>query len=181
RGARIVNIASIGGLVPVPHLAPYCTGKFALVGYSQTLRAELMRKGIYVTTACPGLMRTGSIDHAKFKGQIKKEYAWFSAISSMPLITTSAERAARQIVDATKIGQAEVTVQVSTKIAAIMQAHFPDLFSDFIALANLVLPGPGAPNNPAVEGKDAHSAVSPSVITTLSQRAATRNNERPDA
>ncbi|WP_405513219.1 SDR family NAD(P)-dependent oxidoreductase [Spirosoma sp. KNUC1025] len=40
---RIVNIASIGGKVSVPHLLPYSASKFALVGYSEGLRAELQK------------------------------------------------------------------------------------------------------------------------------------------
>jgi NAD(P)-dependent dehydrogenase (short-subunit alcohol dehydrogenase family) len=59
-GARIVNVTSIGGKISVPHLLPYSVSKFAAVGYSQGLRAELARKNICVTTVCPGLMRTGS-------------------------------------------------------------------------------------------------------------------------
>src|SRR5215510_777525 len=50
---RIVNIASIGGKVSVPHLVPYSASKFALVGLSEGLRAELRASGILVTTGCP--------------------------------------------------------------------------------------------------------------------------------
>src|SRR5262249_49606137 len=72
---RIVNISSIGGEIGVPHLAPYCASKFALNGLSQSLRAELAGEGIYVTTVCPGLMRTGSPRNALFKGKHRAEYA----------------------------------------------------------------------------------------------------------
>ena len=41
---RIVTIASIGGKVSVPHLLPYSTAKFAAVGFSEGLRAELRRR-----------------------------------------------------------------------------------------------------------------------------------------
>ena len=67
-GGRIVNIASIGGKVAVPHLLPYCASKFALVGLSDGLRAELARDRIAVTTIIPGLMRTGSHLNARFRG-----------------------------------------------------------------------------------------------------------------
>jgi short-subunit dehydrogenase len=177
RGARIVNISSIGGKIPVPHLAPYCTGKFALVGYSETLRAELMDDGIYVTTVCPGLMRTGSVDHATFKGQVKKEYAWFSLISSMPLITVNAERAARQIIQAARVGKAELRISFSTKMAVLAQAHFPEFFSDAISLANLFLPDHTPDKELKVEGFDAHSMISPSPLTKLTNKASVRNNE----
>ncbi len=56
---RIVNITSIGGKIAVPHLSPYSTSKFALVGYSEGLRAELLKDNIQVTTVVPGLIRTG--------------------------------------------------------------------------------------------------------------------------
>ena len=88
---RIVNIASIGGKISVPHLLPYSASKFALVGFSEGLRAELAADRIYVTTACPGLMRTGSHVHATFKGQHKKEYTWFSIANASPLLSTSVE------------------------------------------------------------------------------------------
>lgn len=50
---RIVNIASIGGTVSVPHLLPYSSAKVAAVGFSEGLRAELAGTGISVTTVLP--------------------------------------------------------------------------------------------------------------------------------
>ena len=73
--ARIVNIASFGGKVAVPHLAPYCVSKFALVGLSDALRAELSSTNLFVTTVAPGLLRTGSHKNAFFKGQHRKRIA----------------------------------------------------------------------------------------------------------
>ena len=51
---RIVTIASIGGKMSVPHLLPYSTAKFAAVGFSEGLRAELGRGPVTVTTVYPG-------------------------------------------------------------------------------------------------------------------------------
>ena len=56
---RIVNIASIGGRLAVPHLAPYCASEFALVGLSDSVRSEAALYGIRVTTVSPRLMRAG--------------------------------------------------------------------------------------------------------------------------
>jgi NAD(P)-dependent dehydrogenase (short-subunit alcohol dehydrogenase family) len=97
---RIVNISSIGGRISVPHLVPYSASKFALVGLSDGLRAELARDNIIVTTVCPGLMRTGSPENAMFKGQHAKEYSWFAISDSLPLASIDADRAGRQIVEA---------------------------------------------------------------------------------
>lgn len=93
---RIVNIASVGGRLSVPHLLPYSASKFALVGLSEGLRSELAKDGVLVTTVSPGLMRTGSPRNASFKGRHRDEYAWFSLGDSLPGLSISAERAARQ-------------------------------------------------------------------------------------
>ena len=107
KSGRVVNITSIGGKVAVPHLLPYTCAKFAAVGFSEGLHAELRDSGVKVVTIAPGLMRTGSYLNADFKGDREKESAWFGISSSMPGLTISGERAARQIVDATSRGTAE--------------------------------------------------------------------------
>ena len=104
RSGRIINIASIGGLIAVPHLAPYTASKFALVGYSDAVRAEVAKYGISVTTVCPGLMRTGSAVNALVKGRHEAEFAWFAALSSLPFVSIDARRAARKIVEAGRRG-----------------------------------------------------------------------------
>jgi NAD(P)-dependent dehydrogenase (short-subunit alcohol dehydrogenase family) len=55
---HIVNTASVGGLVGIALLTPYCATKFALVGLSESLRAELAGSGIGVSVLCPGTVRT---------------------------------------------------------------------------------------------------------------------------
>jgi short-subunit dehydrogenase len=87
-------------LLSVPHLLPSSTAKFAAVGFSEGLRAELGRGPVTVTTVVPGLMRTGSHLNARFTGRAGQEFTWFSLGASLPLISMDAERAARQIVTA---------------------------------------------------------------------------------
>lgn len=177
KSGRIVNISSIGGKVSVPHLVPYSASKFALVGLSKGLRAELLKDGISVTTVCPGLMRTGSPRNADFKGKHRYEYAWFSISDSMPLLTVSAENAARQVVRACKRGQAELVISVPAKIAATFDALFPEMMSHMLGLANQLLPAPGGVGTQNVKGRQSASSWSPSWLTTLSEEAALRNNE----
>lgn len=50
---RIVTITSIGGKIASPHLLPYDCAKFAAVGFSEGIGAELAREGIRVTTVVP--------------------------------------------------------------------------------------------------------------------------------
>ena len=177
RSGRIVNITSIGGKVSVPHLVPYSASKFALVGLSKGLRTELMKDGIKVTTICPGLMRTGSPRNADFKGQHRFEYAWFSISDALPLLTVSAENAARQVVSACKRGQAELVISVPAKIAVLFDSLFPEAMSQMLALGNRLLPEAGGVGTERRKGRDSTSEWSPSWLTTLNEKAALRNNE----
>jgi NAD(P)-dependent dehydrogenase (short-subunit alcohol dehydrogenase family) len=177
KSGRIVNISSVGGKVSVPHLVPYSASKFALVGLSKGLRAELMKDGIKVTTVCPGLMRTGSPRNADFKGKHQLEYAWFSISDAMPLLTVSAENAARQIVRACKRGQAELVISVPAKLAVLFESLFPEAMSQILGAVNQVLPGAGGVGTETRKGRESKSAWSPSWLTSLNEEAALRNNE----
>jgi short-subunit dehydrogenase len=174
---RIVNISSIGGKVSVPHLVPYSASKFALVGLSKGLRAELMKDGVKVTTVCPGLMRTGSPRNADFKGKHQFEYAWFSISDALPLLSVSAENAARQVVSACKRGDAELVISIPAKIAVLFDSLFPEAMSQMLALANRVLPEAGGVGTETRKGRESSSSWSPSWLTTLNEEAALRNNE----
>ena len=177
RSGRIVNIASIGGKLAVPHLAPYSASKFALVGLSEGLRAELIGAGIIVTTVCPGLMRTGSPRNATFKGHHRAEYAWFSISDALPIASMDATRAARQILAACKRGDAEIVLSIPAKLARVTHALFPRPIAGLLGLVNRLLPGPGGIGTRGARGADSESAISPSVLTALGDRAAARNNE----
>jgi NAD(P)-dependent dehydrogenase (short-subunit alcohol dehydrogenase family) len=175
--ARIVNISSVGGKIGVPHLVPYSASKFALVGLSEGLRAELAKDGIIVTTVCPGLMRTGSPRNALFKGQHRAEYAWFSISDSLPVVSMQAERAARQIIGACRRGEAELVVSAQAALAVKFHALFPEATSDILTAVNKLLPGPGGIGRQRARGRESESTLSPSVLTTLGDSAAKRNNE----
>lgn len=56
--AHILNVCSIAGLVAGGRTAAYHVTKFGLVGFSEALRAEYVRRGIGVTALCPGPVRT---------------------------------------------------------------------------------------------------------------------------
>ncbi len=176
RHGRIVNISSIGGTVSVPHLVPYCAGKFALAGLSEGVRAEALKDGVYVTTVYPGLMRTGSPRNAFFKGKHRAEYAWFSISDALPLFSISAERAARSIVSACERGTARLVLSLPAKIAAAAFHVFTNS-ADVLSWIEKMLPGPGGIGKQRVTGKESTSWLSPSPLTALNERAALRNNE----
>jgi short-subunit dehydrogenase len=174
---RIVNITSIGGKISLPHLSPYSASKFAFVGLSEGLRAELSRDGILVTTVCPGLMRTGSPRNADFKGQHQAEYAWFSISDALPVVSMDAERAARRIVRACARGDAELILSAPAKVAARVHGLVPGLVSEVLSVVNRLLPAAGGIGRTAAKGYDSESALSPSLLTRMGDTAAVRHNE----
>ena len=177
RGAgRIVNVASVGGKIAVPHLLPYSAGKFALVGLSNGLRSELARHGIVVTTVCPGLMQTGSHLNAEFKGRHEEEYAWFATGNATPGLSMSVETAARKIIDACAIGDAEAVLGLPAKFAVAAQALAPNLLAEVLALVDgHVLPDSGG-GTEVVKGRNSRGLL-PDAVTTRTDRAAAQNNE----
>ena len=180
RFGRIVNIASIGGKVAVPHLAPYSASKFALVGLSDAIRAELDPYGIRVTTVAPGLMRTGSPINAQFKGQHEAEYAWFKVASSLPGLTIAAERAARQILDACRYGDPALTITPQAKVAAAANVVLPGAVARAMMLVTRLLPQENGPDGNRTKvglQNEARSKWTPSVVTKLADHAAIANNE----
>ncbi|MGI4757512.1 MAG: SDR family NAD(P)-dependent oxidoreductase [Janthinobacterium lividum] len=138
---NIVNIASVGGKIAVPHMLPYVASKFALVGFSEGLHAELRGKGIRVTTVCPGLMRTGAHVQVKFAGDVEKEYRWFAFGAMMPGVSIAARSAARKIYAATVAGKAEITITPQAWLGARVVGLAPNFSQAVAAVANqLILP-----------------------------------------
>ena len=174
---RIVNVTSIGGKVSVPHLIPYGCAKFAMVGLSEGLHAELKKFGIHVLTVVPGLMRTGSHVHAFFKGQQKLEYGWFALSGANPLFSISVERAARQIVEATRRNQAELFISWQAKMLATLHGVAPGPTTAALALVNQLLPSADGGSSKKKSGRVSESAVTRSPLTMLSRRAARRYNQ----
>ncbi|QEL20657.1 KR domain-containing protein [Limnoglobus roseus] len=177
RARRIVNIASVGGKVAVPHLMPYSVGKFALVGFSNGLRSGVRRHGVTVTTLCPGLMRTGSHVNAEFKGRHEEEYAWFALTNGLPGLSVSGESAARAILSACARGDAELVLGLPAKFIVAVQALFPNLTADAMAVTNRwLLPSPGGIGPATATGAESRGRL-PAVATALTDRAAAAANE----
>ena len=180
RSGHIANITSIGGRIAVPHLVPYCAAKFAAVGFSEGMHAELAKDGIKVTTVVPGLMRTGSHVNAHFKGDHRKEFAWFSLGASTPLTAMSARRAARSVIRAIKRGRSEITLSPQAKLAALAHGVAPGMVSDALGIVNRVLPGTGSTSPERFTGKASRSAISDSFLTKLGRDAGEELHQYPE-
>lgn len=177
RSGRIVNISSIGGKISVPHLLPYSVGKFALAGFSEGLRTELAKENVLVTTVFPGLMRTGSPRNAEFKGNSQAEYAWFLMSDATPGLSISADRAARQVVNACELGKSELVLSLPAKLAIKLHAVFPGLTIPVLSSVSQLLPSANHGPDYKKKGSESQSGITRSWLTALDQKAALKNNQ----
>ena len=147
RGA-IVNVTSIGGLLPAPHLVSYNCGKAAMVALSEGMSVELDRYGIQVLTVKPGLMRTGGHRNAMFGGRASEEYAWFSRAAVSPALALSASSAARRVVDALAEGRRTVSLGWEGKWGPFFHTFLPETSHRLTSLIEKLLPAAGAAQPP---------------------------------
>lgn len=182
RRGHIVNITSLGGKVAVPHLLPYSAAKFAAVGLSEGLRAELAKDGIGVTTVVPGLMRTGSYLRAFYKGQKRLEFTIFGAMDNLPLFSVNAERAARSVVRAVKRNTAELVISPQGKILTLFHGLFPGATTNILGAVAPLLPGGDCEDSEREPGLDIERDLpNPRLADPLGLggTAAADLNERP--
>ena len=181
RGAgRILVISSIGGKLPAPHLLPYVAAKHAAVGFAEGLGAEVIRHGITVTCAVPGLMRTGSPGNALFTGDQEGEHRWFTLGDSLPLVSMDAERAARQLVGAALKGRPEVAPTPLAKIGMRVHGVAPSTTIRLLSLVNRFLPTDETPRPMRPGHAVGTSAKWFDTLTALTRRAARRYHQHDD-
>jgi NAD(P)-dependent dehydrogenase (short-subunit alcohol dehydrogenase family) len=69
RGGHVVNVSSAAGYIAAETLCAYSTTKFAVLGLSEALRAELAPHGIGVTAICPGIINTPIVQSSRYRGR----------------------------------------------------------------------------------------------------------------
>jgi NAD(P)-dependent dehydrogenase (short-subunit alcohol dehydrogenase family) len=176
-GGRVVNITSLGGVMPVPHLLPYGAAKHAAVGFSEGLATEVGRQGVRVLTVVPGLMRTGSHHHAQVKGNRAKEARWFALGASAPLLSISSARAAEAIVAACVEGRRYLVLGVPARVARLFHALAPEASLALMSFVNRLLPAPVPDTAPPSEAHEHLAERGRSPLTRAGEQAAERNNE----
>jgi short-subunit dehydrogenase len=163
--------------VPAPHLLPYTASKYALVGFSEGLRAELLKDNIFVTTVCPGLFRSGSPRNAIFKGRHYEEYAWFATADATPGLSIDPNHLARRILRAARYGQSELITPLPAWIGAKLHGVAPGLTSDLAGIVNQFLPKPGGIGPRRARGYESSSGMVPQYASDINTSAARANNE----
>jgi len=119
--SHVLNVASICGLVGLSRVTAYTTSKFALVGFSESLRAEYARLGVGVTALCPGLVDTNLFSSA-LRGNDAKE----TKIPPRWLLTTP-EAVANRAIRAIYRNQGVVVVQPYARMLYLLKRYAPGL------------------------------------------------------
>jgi short-subunit dehydrogenase len=117
RNPMLVNISSILGKRAIPGCVEYCASKFALQGWSEGLRAELVLHGIHVLVVCPGTIETEFRAHL-LEDQPKSR--WRSR-------GMTADRCAGLIVSAMRARRNEIVVTAGAKVLAWLNRFAPRL------------------------------------------------------
>lgn len=136
-GGHIVNTSSIAGLIAGPGNGVYNTSKYAVVGLSETLRAELAPDGIGVTVLCPGSVRTGINDADRNRPKDLADAGNVLTPKQKDLIVRSFEHGTEprefgdMVVDAVRADRLYVLPHAEHK--ARVKARFDAIMADFTA------------------------------------------------
>jgi short-subunit dehydrogenase len=124
RNPMIVNVSSALGRRAIPGMAEYCASKFALTGWSESLRAELVRQGIHVLLVSPGGVETEFDAHMVAQG---------TRLAFRNRRRMSPDRCARLIVGAMRRRQNEVVITAYAKLALWVNRLAPRLLDTVLA------------------------------------------------
>ncbi len=123
--AHVLNVCSVLGLVGMPKVAAYCTSKFGMVGFSESLRNEYGRDGLGVTALCPGFVSTNLFTNAPLEKPSEEHKLPPKSICTTP------ERVANAAVKAIYRNRRLVVVEPFAKFLYITKRFVPWLM-DFV-------------------------------------------------
>ena len=115
---HIINIVSMAGLIATAKSSLYSATKFAAIGFSNSLRLELMSYGVYVTTVNPGPIRTSFFNQADPDGTYLK---------SVDRFLLEPDEVARKIVKTIGKNKRELNLPVLLNLAHKFYTLFPKL------------------------------------------------------
>jgi NAD(P)-dependent dehydrogenase (short-subunit alcohol dehydrogenase family) len=127
----IVNVGSVGGVMPLPEMTAFCASKYAVAGMTDTLRLELAPKGIQVCAVHPGAVDSNFLERAIFRGldatQVEERRTQIQAILPANWVSQPQD-VAEAVWSAVQSGKAEMIVgQQMTAIEALQVAAVFDL------------------------------------------------------
>lgn len=125
-GGQVVNVSSIFGIYAAPNVTAYVASKFAVLGFSRSLRAELAPRGIGVTAICPGMIATSIVEDGRIRGGIGTRRG---KLATMFKKGSPPERVAATILDAIDTNPGVRTVGRDAAVVYAFARVMPELAS----------------------------------------------------
>lgn len=122
---KIVNVASLGGIVPMPGEAVYSATKSAIRGYSLSLHAELRSSPVGITVVCPDSVDTPQLDY---------ELQYDEAVLSFIGDPMKPEKVAKGILKAVRTKKPEVLVPAGMGVFCRIGMAFPKLYFSLLPM-----------------------------------------------
>jgi NAD(P)-dependent dehydrogenase (short-subunit alcohol dehydrogenase family) len=129
RGGHVINVSSSAGFTPSELLLAYCATKFAVLGLSESLRAELRPYGIGVTAVCPGIIHTGIVESARARGAQATEVARQQSREMFRRRNYTPERVAENIVKAVQKNRAVAPIAPEAWLMYYLKRFAPGLLA----------------------------------------------------
>lgn len=125
--AALVNVASIFSTSAYPYQGPYTASKFAVRGFTEALRQELHGSSVTVSVVMPGGIRTNIVRNIESGNAAGKEK--FARNFDRSAIT-SAESAARQIMDGIRNKKRRILIGKDARLMDALVRLFPDTYEN---------------------------------------------------
>lgn len=122
RSGHIVNIASVGGIVPITPCATYGAAKYGMVGISSMLQYELKSYNIHIHLVCPGKVKTDFFNHETFRNRtLRSEMEKYVPI----------EKVSKMIMNAVKKNRFYTVIPWSFRVQVWIKNVFPFLVEPY--------------------------------------------------
>jgi short-subunit dehydrogenase len=134
---HVVNISSVFGLFAQPSMSAYNASKFAVRGFTEALRQELdmAANGVSATCVHPGGVKTNIAAASRQSKSKTQSHAMPDAADLQKMLNTTAEAAARTIVDGVRRNERRVLVGMDAKAADSMQRLLPASYQSLVTTA----------------------------------------------
>jgi short-subunit dehydrogenase len=126
----IVNVASIAGIMGYARMGGYCATKFAMMGFSETLRDEVIGRGVRVAMVCPGTVETDFF--------VKAERGKMPGASRL-ILAIKPEKVARAIADAAEDGRYRRILPMGAALYMRFKELFPRVAHTFMRRVSAVV------------------------------------------
>ncbi|HEY2320458.1 MAG TPA: SDR family NAD(P)-dependent oxidoreductase [Solirubrobacteraceae bacterium] len=136
----IVNTSSVFGLVGIPFQSAYCASKFAVRGFTESLRHELRGTGVGAVTVHPGGVKTNIARNARYHAHpLRGDMSHDEAVKSFDAMAfTTPDKAARTIHEGVKAGRSRILVGPDAYMFDALARVAPTRYFDVLAFLERV-------------------------------------------